>query len=349
MSPSALLIVFCVAGVQGVRHRHVRGSHNVSTNVSAAQQPVTFQQWYDSHNEGRGIWKWANAIDAYQKLFVGMIGQPVSVAEVGVQSGGSILMWHAGFGPQMKFYGLDINPGCNKFKDATTSITIGDQEDPNMWTGFYTNVVPTLDVLIDDGGHTPGQMMVTLQQTFPRLNPGGFIAIEDIHGRHYVQSFFHPAAQAISAWHIAGQVSSVHVYPFLLVVGKMGGTRATVDVSKVSKVVDGFPAFYDLLDSSPGQLIAIENPAWGSFLSAATLGNIFTELAPLHDYAMTDSPPGCATTTAATCINTITNSNYQAKVIGVHIFAQRLVMEIAAKPVVINAVRKGTEWLPYGF
>merc|ERR1719335_239940 len=147
-----------------------------------------------------------------------------------------------------------------------------------------------LDILVDDGGHTPEQMLVTLQMSFPRINPGGFIAIEDIHGRHYVQSFFHPAAQSISAWHIAGQVASVHVYPFLLVLQKTGGSHPTLNLA-ISKTVDSFPAFYNLLDSSPGQNIAIENAAWGSFLSAGRLSSIFTELAPLHDYALTDNPP----------------------------------------------------------
>lgn len=332
-------MICLVVTVEGVRHRRIRG------NVTTTQQLVTFRQWYQNHNEGRGIWKWGNALDAYQQLFASMIAKPVSVAEVGVQSGGSILMWKAALGSQIKFYGLDINPGCKKFEDVTTSITIGDQADPLMWNKFYTNMVNMLDILVDDGGHTPEQMLVTLQMSFPRINPGGFIAIEDIHGRHYVQSFFHPAAQSISAWHIAGQVASVHVYPFLMILGKAGSTGLDLPVSKT---VDGFPALYALLDSSPGQNIAIQNPAWGSFLSQGTLSNIFTELAPLHDYSMTDSPPGCATTTASVCVNTITNSNYQAKVTGVHIFAQSMVVEIAAKPVVINAERKGTEWLPYG-
>jgi len=350
MSPSALLVICCLAAVEGVRNRRIRGNATGNATTQGAQ-PVGFQQWYTAHNAGRGIWKWGNALDAYQRHFQSMVGHPVSVSEVGVQSGGSILMWKAVLGQQIKFFGLDINPGCNKFKDPTTSITIGDQADPNMWKNFYATVTPTLDILVDDGGHTPEQMLVTLQETFPHLNPGGFVAIEDIHGRHYVQSFFTPAAQSISAWNVAGQVESVHVYPFLLVARKAGGTAPALDLPPVFKTVNDFPSFYAILDSSAGQYIAIENPSWGSFLSSATLGNIFTELAPLHDYALTDQPPGCATKPGDTlgCTNFITNSNYQAKVIGVHIFANRMVMEVAAKPVVISAVRKGTEWLPYGF
>jgi len=354
MSPSAVLLAaFLVVAVEGVRNRRIRGiaanSTGIAANSSTHAGAVTFQQWYNSHDEGRGIWKWANALDAYQRHFAALVGQPLLVAEVGVQSGGSILMWQAVLGAQIKFYGLDINPGCNKFKDAQTSITIGDQADPNMWNTFFTTVTNTLDILVDDGGHTPEQMQVTLQMAFPHLNPGGFIAIEDIHGRHYTQSFFYPAAQAISTWHLQGQVASVHVYPFLLVVRKAGGTKPAMDPLTVSKTVADFASFYAILDSMAGQNIAIQNPAWGSFLSALTLSNIFTELAPLHDYALTDNPPGCATSSAAVCVNTITNSNYQAKVVGVHIEAQRLVVEVAAKPAVIEAVRKGTEWLPYGF
>lgn len=355
MSPSVVLFAtFLVVPGEAVRNRRIRGiaanSTAITTNSTVHAGGVTFQQWYNSHNQGRGIWKWANALDAYQRHFAALIGQPLAVAEVGVQSGGSILMWQAVLGAQIKFYGLDINPGCNKFKDAATSITIGDQADPKMWNSFFSTVTNTLDILVDDGGHTPEQMQVTLQMAFPHLNPGGFIAIEDIHGRHYTQSFFHPAAQAISGWHLAGQVASVHVYPFLLVVRKAGGAKPALEPPlTVSKTVADFPSFYAILDTMPGQYVAIENAAWGSFLSATVLSNIFTELAPLHDYALTDDPPGCATSSAAVCTNHITNSNYQAKVVGVHIEAQRLVMEIAAKPVVIQAVRKGTEWLPYGF
>jgi len=349
MSLIALFIsIGSLVAVEGVRNRHIRGK-NTTNATTLGGQPVGFQAWYNNHNQGRGIWKWANALDAYQRHFGALVGTPLSVAEVGVQSGGSILMWQAVLGPQTKFFGLDINEGCNKFKDAQTSITIGDQADPAMWTNFYATVVNTLDILVDDGGHTPEQMLVTLKETFPHLNAGGFVAIEDIHGRHYVQSFFHPAAQDISGWHTAGQVSSVHVYPFLLVVQKAGGAHPALVLPAVSKTVADFNAFYALLDSSPGQYIAIANPTWGSFLSVTTLSNIFTELAPLHDYALTDNPPGCATSTSPVCVNTITNSNYQAKVIGVHIFADKLIMEISAKPTVINAVRKGTEWLPYGF
>lgn len=356
MSPSTVCIIICsLVAVKGVRNRRIRGAGsgdatgNATGNGSTlGGQHPSFREWYNGHNEGRGIWKWANALDAYQRHFARMVGTPVAVSEVGVQSGGSILMWKAVLGEQIKFYGLDINPGCNKFKDATTSITIGDQADPNMWKKFYASVVNKLDILVDDGGHTPTQMLVTLQETFPHINAGGFVAIEDIHGRQYVQTFFHPAAQAISAWHTAGQVSSVHVYPFLLLVHKAGGAHPALDLPVASKTVADFQAFYAILDSVPGQYIAIENPSWGSFLSAAALTNIFTELAPLHDYALTDNPPGCATSTAAVCTNTITTSNYQAKVVGVHIFANRMVMEVAAKPMVIDAVRKGTEWLPYG-
>jgi len=337
----ALLIMLASSAVEGARFRG---------NGSAVQAThETFQNFYMNHATGRGIWKWSNALDAYQRHYGPRAGEPLSLSEVGVQSGGSILMWQACLGAQLKFFGLDINPGCKKFADATTSITIGDQGDPKMWQSFYTTVTKTLDVLVDDGGHTPEQMTITLQQTFPHLNPGGSIAIEDIHGRHYVQSFFHPAATSIAAWHVAGQVTSAHVYPYLLIVHKSGGTRPALDLAPASKTVDSFQAFYAVLDSVPGQNIAIENAAWGSFMTEANLKNIFTELAPLHDYAMWDNPKGCATTPSATCTNTITNSNFQAKVIGVHIFDTKMVLEVAAKPIVINAVRRGTEFLPYGF
>merc|ERR1719247_3827036 len=113
------------------------GFYNRSS--STQEQPTTFPGFYNSHTTGRGIWKWSNSLDAYQRHFAPMAGQAeLALGEVGVQSGGSILMWKAVLGAQLKFYGFDINKNCMQFADATTVITIGDQGDVKMWNSFFS-------------------------------------------------------------------------------------------------------------------------------------------------------------------------------------------------------------------
>jgi len=331
---------------------HAAVSLKSNTTKQAPLARSTFDQWYGAYSQGLGIWKWSNALTAYERQFSVYAGHPVALCEIGVQSGGSITMWETALAPQCHVYGVDINPATQQFTDATTTITIGDQADVNMWNGFFTNVVANLDILVDDGGHEPHQMLVTLQQAFPHMNPGGLIAIEDIHGQSYIQSFFTPAANFLGQQAQGGLVDSVHVYPYLLI-AQVAGQRPDVPKSVltfagVGTHVDSFEALWAAVPTNPGGHIILENAGWGPFLTPAGLTNFFSHFASLHDYTYYDVPAGCATTSAPVCSNIVTSSPMQAAVTGVHVYPTQLVVEIAAPGTVnIQAVRKGTQWLDY--
>jgi len=326
---------------------------NATSNASRVPAPgavvepgsMTIPAYYEAHKTGRGIWKWSNALDAYQQLLTPFIGKKVLLAEVGVQSGGSIEMWKAALGPGCHVYGLDINPACNKFKDPTTTITIGDQGDENMWKNFYTTVTAQVDVLIDDGSHKPEHMGTTLYSTWPHIKPGGFVAIEDIHGEWYISSFYWYSANWIHFWHEQAQVESVHLYPFMFVVKKSMGHAATLPA--VSTQVSDFQSLWTALPNYPGGTVALKNDAWGSLLSQPSLYNIFKEFNTLNAYGMSDVPAGCARTAAVDCTAYIANSHLQAAITEVAIYPSELVVHVANGPPVIRAVRKGNDWLPY--
>ncbi len=81
--------------------------------------------------------------------------------------------------------------------------------------------------MIDDGGHTPRQQRITLEETLPYLRPGGVYLCEDIHGRGNSFAAFASALvdelngmkpKKLSAFQ--SSVHSIHFYPFLLVVEK---------------------------------------------------------------------------------------------------------------------------------
>mmetsp|Transcript_12824 Transcript_12824/g.39726 ORF Transcript_12824/g.39726 Transcript_12824/m.39726 type:complete len:358 (-) Transcript_12824:63-1136(-) len=328
-----------------------------STAAVAAQQsngtqaPVTFRGFYDAHASGRGIWKWNNALDSYQRHFAGYVGQPTALAEVGVQSGGSILMWQAVLGANCRVYGLDINPACQQFADTTTSITIMDQGDLNAWNSFFSSLHSAgsaLDVLVDDGSHLAPHMALTLQMSFPQTKAGGYVAIEDIHGQHYVESFFNPAAQSIGQWHAQALVASVHVYPFQLMVHKAGDPSKTFTPGAAAATVSEFWQLWPALSQHPGGFVYLQNPAWGDFLAEPAMRSIFATFAPLHDYEMRAHPVGCESTSAAVCTVGIVNSQAQAQIVGVHVYAKYLAVEVAATPPVIAAVRRGSKFIAYG-
>lgn len=337
--------------------------HNVTTGgqqllgAGAEQTPpmtTSFRQYYDTHAIGRGIWKWANAIDAYDRHFGGWAYQQVKLAEVGVQSGGSIEMWQGGLGQQIHVYGFDINTNCRSFANTAAiggvTITIGDQANPQMWKSFF-QTTPALDVLIDDGGHEFHQMLTTLYEVYPHINSGGFLVIEDIHGPKYMAGFFAPAAQYIGQQAIHGLVDSVHVYPFLLIVQK-GGPNPPLPAHPlqftVGAVVDSFEALWAAMPMHLGAAIELRNPGWGPFLTGTGINNFFATFAGLHDYDMFDTPPGCAKTAAAICTAAMRNSAVQNSISGIHIYNDRLVVEVAKRPPLIQAVRKGTQFIGYG-
>mmetsp|Transcript_18727 Transcript_18727/g.58672 ORF Transcript_18727/g.58672 Transcript_18727/m.58672 type:complete len:358 (-) Transcript_18727:197-1270(-) len=323
----------------------------VAHQANATQSPVTFKAFYDAHAAGRGIWKWNNALDSYQRHFASWAGQAVALAEVGVQSGGSILMWQAVLGQNCRVYGVDINPACKQFADQTTSIVIMDQGDANAWSSFFTGLQSTgsaLDLLVDDGSHLAPHMALTLHTAFPHIKAGGYVAVEDIHGRHYVESFFNPSAQFIGQWHAQAMVASVHVYPFQLLVHKAGDASKSFTPGAASTTVSEFSQLWPALGQHPGGFIYLQNPAWGDFLAEPALKSIFATFAPLHDYQMVSNPAGCESTSAAVCTVSIVNSQSQAQIIGVHVYAKYLAVEVAAAAPVIAAVRRGSKFIAYG-
>src|SRR3954463_16762134 len=71
---------------------------------------------------------------------------------------------------------------CKTYQDeqAGIHILIGDQEDREFWRRAREQM-PRVDVVIDDGGHTPEQQRVTLEETLPTLKHGGVYICEDVH------------------------------------------------------------------------------------------------------------------------------------------------------------------------
>lgn len=106
---------------------------------------------------------------------------PLRILEIGVQSGKSLLYWRNMF-PDTEIVGVDIDPGCLKFSDENNKIKviIGDQENVE-----FLNSLGGYDIIIDDGGHTVNQQLVTFNVMFPKLSPGGWYVIEDLHTSYW--------------------------------------------------------------------------------------------------------------------------------------------------------------------
>lgn len=100
-------------------------------------------------------------------------------------------MWRDFFGPKARIIGVDLNPDAKRWEEYGFEIYIGDQSDSLFWQEF-TKTVPNFDILLDDGGHTNLQQLVTLFEMSKIVKPGGLIVIEDTHAS-YQKEFGNPS------------------------------------------------------------------------------------------------------------------------------------------------------------
>ncbi len=186
------------------------------------------EAYFDAHETGPGITKWRHYFSIYERHFAKFRGREVHIVEIGIGSGGSLGMWKDYFGSGTHVYGVDIKPECRVYEEPGTRIFIGDQSDPAFWERF-TEAVPKVDIVIDDGGHKASQQIPTLEALLPHLQPGGVYLCEDIHGRSHP---FHAYLFGLSvnldvsaggraeATDLQRSIDGVHIYPFVSIIEK---------------------------------------------------------------------------------------------------------------------------------
>lgn len=139
---------------------------------------------YFVSNGGRSIHKWIDYFDVYHRSFAKYRGKPITFVEIGIQNGGSLQMWRNYFGENAKIIGVDVDQNCKNLEQEGFEIWIGDQSDPKFWNEFLQKN-PSLDIVLDDGGHTMEQQTNSLVSLFPALVNGGTYLCEDTHTSYF--------------------------------------------------------------------------------------------------------------------------------------------------------------------
>jgi hypothetical protein len=80
---------------------------------------------------------------------------------------------------QAKIYGADIDQRI-LFADDRIETFFVDQTDPGSFVALGEQVPSDLDLIIDDGLHSPSANIETLKFALSRIKPGGWVVIEDI-------------------------------------------------------------------------------------------------------------------------------------------------------------------------
>jgi SAM-dependent methyltransferase len=139
---------------------------------------------YFLNNKDLRIHKWWHYFEIYDYHFSRFRGKSPSILEIGVQNGGSAIMWKNYFGEGTKIVGLDIDPRCAKLNEEGIHVYIGSQEDRDLLGKIVSEHGP-FDIVIDDGGHTMNQQIVSLDVLFPHVKDGGVYLCEDTHTSYW--------------------------------------------------------------------------------------------------------------------------------------------------------------------
>jgi hypothetical protein len=119
-------------------------------------------------------------LEQYDPIFEPFLKRAVSLLELGVRKGGSVLLWKDYF-PQSQITGIDIELP-NTFP-ATERIRLfeGNQADTAFLSSVAQQTAPDgYDIIIDDASHLGELTKITFWHLFDHhLKPGGWYVIED--------------------------------------------------------------------------------------------------------------------------------------------------------------------------
>ena len=206
---------------------------------------------YLAHRSGAILDKWIHYFPIYHRHLERYRGTPVSVLEIGVYRGGGLDMWQRYFGPSATVVGLDVDEAAVRAVQGRFVVELGDQEDPDVLLRINEEYGP-FDIIIDDGGHTMRQQIVTAETLFPVVNEGGIFITEDCHTSywdHYggglrreetfiewvkqrvddEHSRYAPAIDRTSIW--ATHLDGLHVYDSVVVLDKAARFRPFSEVA----------------------------------------------------------------------------------------------------------------------
>lgn len=142
--------------------------------------------------------KHSSYFQVYNDLLGKYRGKELVFVEIGVKNGGSLFMWRDYFGPGARIIGIDFNPEAKQWESEGFEIHIGSQSDPDFWKSFF-NSVGMVDIVVDDGGHTYEQQIVTADCCIPFIRNGGMLIVEDTH-TSYFRDFGYPTKYSFVEW-----------------------------------------------------------------------------------------------------------------------------------------------------
>jgi len=114
----------------------------------------------------------------YEQYFEKNRNKNFKILEIGVQFGYSMKAWKEYF-QNSSICGIDVGD-CAYLAEERVIILKGDQSDKTFLEETNSKYGP-FDIIIDDGSHKNGDMIISFETMFPLLKNGGIYVVEDMH------------------------------------------------------------------------------------------------------------------------------------------------------------------------
>jgi len=113
----------------------------------------------------------------YEDAFLPYKEKPINLLEIGIARGDSLLLWDKYFVNNVEIYGIDnydmISLEVRNHPKIKKLFT-------EAYSQYIANMLPSFDIVIDDGPHSLESQKKAIQLYLPKVNPGGIFVIEDI-------------------------------------------------------------------------------------------------------------------------------------------------------------------------
>jgi hypothetical protein len=164
--------------------RATSGSHG-----SEQQEPKTIKEVFQETNTDK-LWRhgyhryYEKELAPYRNI------DGLRLLEIGADSGISLGAWMKYFTNPAAVHGVAYNvdatqakeKACDMMPDQCDKLAIYslDQSDKVALADMTAQNPEGWDIIIDDGSHYPGHQLISFQQLWPKLRPGGTYVVEDV-------------------------------------------------------------------------------------------------------------------------------------------------------------------------
>lgn len=151
----------------------------------------------------------------YDSIFKHLKNEQLTLAEIGIFKGASLLMWRDYF-PQAEIHGYEYSKSfINHFKENFSSERINLYEidvtrDASIRSSFKAAGL-LYDIIIDDSTHQMDDQIRIIQNVYPFLKPGGIFIVEDIFKKYKEQDYIDKLESVLENFSSCFFISMDHV------------------------------------------------------------------------------------------------------------------------------------------